>query len=118
VRTTLTLCCIGLAAGFLSALFGVGGGIVIVPALVGLMAYDVRVATATSLAAIGLTSVFGAVRYGISGDVQWWDAVLVGVPAIAGAWCGTTLQRRVGGRELQLGFAGLLVVIGVKLVVA
>jgi uncharacterized membrane protein YfcA len=47
---------IGIASGFLSALFGVGGGIVVVPLLVLLAAFDSRVATATSLAAILLTT--------------------------------------------------------------
>ncbi len=84
VRPALVLLGIGLAAGFLSALFGVGGGLVVVPALVMLQRYDLRRATATSLAAIGFTAVFGAVRYGVRGDVHWLDALLVGLPAVAG----------------------------------
>ena len=71
-------------AGFLSALFGVGGGVVIVPLLLA-RGWPIKVATATSLAAIIATAVFGAVRYGWSGDVDFGDAALIGIPAVFGS---------------------------------
>jgi uncharacterized membrane protein YfcA len=115
VRTPLTLVGIGLVAGFLAALFGVGGGVIVVPALVALLGFEIKRATATSLAAIGFTAVFGAIRYGISGHVHWTDAVLIGVPAIAGAAIGTRLQRVVSGRGLQVGFSLFMLATGCKL---
>ena len=66
---------VGGAAGLLSALFGVGGGIVIVPALIA-RGWQAHRATATSLAAIGATAVFGTVRYAFDDLVVWRDAAL------------------------------------------
>jgi uncharacterized membrane protein YfcA len=108
---------IGLVAGFFSALFGVGGGIVIVPLLVLLAAYPQREATGTSLAAIGVIALVGAIAYGVRGEVDVAYAALVGVPAAAGAVAGAALQQRLPVRTLALGFAGLLVAVGVALLV-
>ena len=109
---------IGLVAGFFSALFGVGGGIIIVPLLVLLARLPERPAMATSLAAIGLTALAGTIGYAIRGDVDVALAALVGVPATVGAVAGATLQQRLANRTLSLAFAALLVVIAVYLVIA
>ena len=108
---------IGLAAGFFSALFGVGGGVVIVPLLVLLLHYDQRLATGTSLAAIGVIALAGAVLYGIRGEVDYGHAVLVGLPAALGAIGGASLQQRISVRSVGLAFSVLLIVIGVLLLV-
>ena len=79
-RRVATLVAVGLAAGFFSALFGVGGGLVVVPLLIGLLAYDAKVATATSLAAIIFTATFGTATHGGLGNVDWTMALLIGVP--------------------------------------
>ena len=83
-RPVVALPAIGLSAGFFSALFGVGGGVIVVPLLVLLLGYSTRWATGTSLAAIGLTSLFGMAAYGALGEVSWPDAALVGFPAMFG----------------------------------
>src|SRR5918998_4656419 len=106
---------IGLVAGFFSALFGVGGGILIVPLLVLLAAYPQREATGTSLAAIGVIALVGAVAYGVRGEVDLAYAALVGLPAAAGAVAGAAMQQRLPVRTLALGFAGLLVAVGVAM---
>jgi uncharacterized membrane protein YfcA len=106
---------IGLVAGFFSALFGVGGGVVIVPLLVVVAAYPQREAAGTSLAAIGVIATVGAVAYGVRGEVDFAYAALVGLPAAAGAVAGAALQQRLPVRVLALGFAGLLVVVGVAM---
>jgi uncharacterized protein len=111
MRVRLVL--IGLVAGFFSALFGVGGGIVIVPLLVLLAAFPPREATGTSLAAIGVIALVGVVAYGLRGEVHFGYAALVGLPAAAGAAVGATLQQRLPVRTLALGFAALLAVVGV-----
>ena len=109
---------IGLVAGFFAALFGVGGGILIVPLLILVAAYGERKAMATSLAAIGLTAAAGTIVYALHGYLHPVDAALVGVPAMAGAVAGATLQQRVASRTLSLLFAALLVGIGVRLIVS
>jgi uncharacterized protein len=106
---------IGIAAGFFSALFGVGGGTVIVPLLILLAGFAAADATATSLAAIGLTAFFGMIAFGILGEVNWGYAALVGVPAMAGTFGGTWLQRRVSSRLLVGLFSVLLFAIAVRL---
>ncbi len=108
---------IGLAAGFFGALFGVGGGIIMVPMLMTFVAFAPRAAMATSLAAIGLIALEGAIFFGIHGDLKPGAAVMIGVPAAFGAVTGTALQQRVQTRTLSLGFAALLVAVGVKLLV-
>jgi len=106
---------IGLVAGFFSALFGVGGGIVIVPLLLLLCAWDARYATATSLAAIGITALSGVAGYWFHGEVRPAYAALVGVPAAAGALGGASLQQRVHTRTVELLFAVLVLGVAVWL---
>jgi uncharacterized protein len=106
---------IGLVAGFFSALFGVGGGIVIVPLLLLVAGWEMRSATATSLAAIGITATAGVVTYVVHGEVRPVYALLVGVPAAFGALGGATLQQRVPVRTLSYIFAAVLVAIAVRM---
>jgi len=108
---------IGVAAGFFSALFGVGGGILIVPLLVIVAGYAERSAMATSLSAIGITALAGAVAYGLLGRVHLAEAAAVGLPAAIGAVAGSSLQQRVPRRALTLLFAAFLAVIGLRLLV-
>jgi len=108
---------IGLVAGFFSALFGVGGGVVIVPMLLLVLKWELRSATATSLAAIGITATAGAVTYVVHGEVEPLYALLLGVPAAAGSFSGSTLQQRLPIRTLSLLFAALLVAIAIRMLV-
>jgi uncharacterized membrane protein YfcA len=110
------LLAIGLVAGVFSALFGVGGGIVIVPLLV-MVGLTGRAATGTSLAAISLTAAAGATAYALHGDVKPGAAALVGIPAVFGVIGGVALQQRLAGRTLTLGFALLLTAAGIRLLV-
>ena len=106
---------IGLVAGFFSAFFGVGGGVVIVPLLMLVGGYELRSATATSLGAIAITATAGVVVYAFHGDVQPVYAALVGVPATAGVIAGTALQQRLPVRTLSFLFAALLVGIAIRM---
>jgi uncharacterized membrane protein YfcA len=99
----------GLVAGVFSALFGVGGGTIIVPLLIATAAFSPHVAAATSLGAILVTALAGVTFYATRGEVDVGYAALVGIPAMAGALIGTHLQQRLTGRALTLAFAGLLV---------
>jgi uncharacterized protein len=107
----------GLAAGFLAGVFGVGGGIVIVPMLVAGIAYSPKTAMATSLAAMLFTAIAGAASHAQAGQVAWGDAALIGLPATGGAVLGAWLHQRVASRSLVLGFSALLLVTAAKLAV-
>jgi len=107
---------IGTLAGLFSGLFGVGGGTVIVPLLILWLAYDERSATGTSLAAIIFIAAFGAAVQGLYGNVHVLDALLIGVPAIAGVLIGTWLQQRLPMRAISLMFAAVLVASAVELI--
>ncbi len=111
----MRLVLIGLAAGFFSALFGVGGGTVIVPLLLLAARWELRSATATSLAAIGITASVGAITYVVHGEVKPVYALLVGVPAALGAAGGAALQQRLPVRTLSFLFAALLAGIAVRM---
>jgi uncharacterized membrane protein YfcA len=110
------LVAIGLVAGVFSSLFGVGGGIVIVPLLLLLASFAPHEATATSLGAIAITALAGVAAYALRHDIRYAYAALVGVPAAVGALGGATLQQRFSGRSLALGFAVLLAGIGIWLI--
>ena len=111
----MKLVLIGLVAGFFSALFGVGGGILMVPLLVLAAGYLERPAMATSLAAIGIIALAGTIAYGLHGELKPGAAAMVGIPGALGAVAGSALQQRVGNRTLSLLFALLLAGIGIKL---
>ena len=113
----MKLVAIGLVAGFFSALFGVGGGIVVVPLLLLWAGWSERAAMATSLGAIGITALAGTIAYGALGELKPGAAAIVGLPAALGAVAGTALQQRVATRALSLGFAVLLAAIGIRLLI-
>jgi uncharacterized membrane protein YfcA len=104
------LAVIATAAGAFSGLFGVGGGTVIVPLLILWLGYQEREATGTSLVAISVIAVFGAVTQGLFGNVDVGKGVLIGIPAVVGVVAGTALQQRVPARAISGLFAVLLVV--------
>lgn len=112
---TLRLAGIGSVAGLFSGLFGVGGGTVIVPLLLLWLAYDERVATGTSLAAIVVIAGLAAAAQGLYGSVRPLEGLLVGVPAVGGVLFGTWLQQRVPVEAITLLFALVLVVVAVEL---
>ena len=107
---------IGLVAGVFSAVFGVGGGIIVVPLLLAFASFPMHAAAATSLGAILVTAAAGAALYAFRGDVRLGYAALVGLPAVAGVLVGTHVQRRLSGRSLQLAFAVLMAAVGAWLI--
>jgi uncharacterized membrane protein YfcA len=112
------LVAIGVVAGVFSSLFGVGGGIVIVPLLLLVAAFPLREAAATSLGAIGITALAGVTLYAVRGEVRVGYGLLVGIPAAVGAIAGASLQQRLSGRALTAAFAALLAGIGVWLILS
>lgn len=109
-RDTLVSAAVGVAAGALSGLFGVGGGILIVPGLVLAGRMDQRTAHATSLAAIVPIAVAGAAGYALDGAVDWPAAGLLILGAAAGTVAGTHLLGRIPSRGLRILFAAFLLI--------
>ena len=104
-RTIAGAALIGALAGGLSGLFGVGGGILIVPGLVLLLGMPQRRSHATSLAAIVPIAVAGAVGYALAGALDWLAAGLLTAGGAAGAVAGTHALRRIPDRALRILFA-------------
>ncbi len=114
----LKLATIGSLAGLFSGLFGVGGGTVIVPLLIFWFGYGERLATGTSLAAIVLIGLLGAIAQGgIYGNVHLLTGLWLSIPAVGGVIAGTAIQQRIPQRAVSLLFAGLLVAIAIELIV-
>ena len=111
------LAVVGTLGGAFSGLFGVGGGIVMVPLLILWAGFDERRATGTSLAAIVVIASVAASVQAAYGNVHVEEGVLVGVPAVGGVLFGTWLQQRVPQAAIGLLFAVLLAVVGVELIV-
>ena len=105
----------GLAAGVVSGMFGVGGGVVFVPALV--FIYDVGQveAEATSLLAIIPVALVGAWRQNAYGNVRVREGVLLGLLGAAGAFAGVALANALPEETLEIGFAAVMVVIAAQL---
>jgi uncharacterized protein len=113
----LMLAAIGTTAGAFSGLFGVGGGTIIVPLLIFWFGFGERLATGTSLAAIVLIGLLGALAQGgLYGNVHVVTGLLLTIPAIAGVIAGTAIQQRIPQRAVSLLFAALLVAVAIELI--
>lgn len=106
---------IGLLAGFLSGLFGIGGGTIIVPAFVLWLGMQHRLAAGTSVAAILPMAVSGSMSYAVQGNVDWTAAIILAVGIILGAQVGSLLLVKLPVRAIQWGFLIFLAVIIVSL---
>ena len=109
------LIAIGLAAGLLSGLFGIGGGTIIVPALALWLGMPQRLAAGTSVAAILPAAAVGAISYAVQGNVDWTAALCLAVGIVAGAQLGTYLLARLPVSALQWAFMMFLLVVIVTL---
>jgi uncharacterized protein len=105
---------LGLGAGVLAGMFGVGGGILFVPTLVAL-GLDHHDATGTSLLAIVPTVVVGTWRQSRYGNVRWRAALLIGAFAAAAAQGGVALAEALSDATLRRLFAGFLVLVAVQI---
>ena len=105
----------GVVAGFLSGLFGVGGGILIVPALVLVLRFDQRLAHGTSLAAVLPIAISSLTSYAIDDKVDWAVGLLLAIGAIAGAVVGTHILHRLPHDALAIAFSVLLLATAVRL---
>ena len=107
----------GLLAGVLSGLFGIGGGIVIVPMLVLLAGLTITQAAGTSLAALLLpVGALGALEYWRGGFVDFRFAAILAVGLLLGAYLGARLGISLPVEVVQRGFGVLLVIVGIRFI--
>jgi uncharacterized membrane protein YfcA len=107
---------IGLAAGIVAGLLGVGGGVLFVPGLVIFLGLNQHEAEATSLLAIVPVAIVGTYQQDRYGNVRRGDAVLLGVLSLAGAAAGVALANALSGAFLRDAFAVLMVLVAAQLV--
>ncbi len=107
---------IGVAAGALGGLLGVGGGVLFVPGLVLFIGLNQHHAEATSLLAIVPVALVGTYRQDRYGNVRRNDALLIGVLSIAGVAGGVVLANTLSGATLRDAFAALILLIAGQLV--
>jgi uncharacterized protein len=115
VSVELDIVVVGVAAGVISGLFGVGGGILFVPALVLLQDLSQVDAEATSLLAMIPVAIVGTWRQRGYGNVRMRDAGLIGALSLAGGAAGVVLANAVSQRALEIGFGLLVLVIAAQL---
>jgi uncharacterized membrane protein YfcA len=106
---------IGLAAGIVAGLLGVGGGVLFVPGLVIFLGLNQHQAEATSLLAIVPVAMLGTYRQDRYGNVRRADALLLGVLSLAGAAGGVALANALSGIVLRYAFAGLILIVAAQL---
>jgi hypothetical protein len=107
---------VGIAAGLLGALCGVGGGIIMVPAFVGLLGLEHKQAVATSLAVIIVTALAATLNNARANNLIDWKIVLVaGLASALAAWFGSDLMRGMSNQTLTRIFGCLLVVFGTRM---
>lgn len=104
-RQAILLALLGLAAGFLSGMFGVGGGILIVPGLIAISSFAPRLASGTSLTTIIPLAIVGVISYAMLGHVSWAAAAFLALGGMSGAQLGTWLLSRINQRLLQIVFS-------------
>ena len=106
---------LGLVVGMLSGLFGIGGGIVLVPILVLFFKVVQKKAQATSLVVVAFSAVLGAITYAVGGSIFWQAVPLLIAGGLVGTWFGSNLVRKTPDRFLTLGFGIILILVAVQI---
>jgi uncharacterized membrane protein YfcA len=115
VTHVLVVAALGVLAGMISGLLGVGGGIVFVPTLTIALGLSQHQAEATSLAAIVPVVVMGSWQQGRGGLVTWSDAIVMGLVSVAGVLGGAQLASSLSDATLKKAFGAFLVLVAVQM---
>lgn len=116
IQTVLIIILVGVAAGMLSGLVGVGGGIIIVPALVYFISFSQKSAQGTSLAMIMLpVGIFGVLQYYKQGHVDFRIVGILAIGFLAGSFFGSRIALSLPQETLKKYFAVLMIIIAVKM---
>ena len=115
-QTILIIIMVGITAGILSGLVGVGGGIIIVPALVYFIGFSQKTAQGTSLAMIMLpVGIFGVMQYYKHGHVDFKIVGLLAIGFLAGSFFGSKIALSISQETLKKVFAVLMIIIAIKM---
>ena len=106
---------IGLGGGLASGLFGVGGGLVMVPAMVYWLSMDIKLAVGTSLAVIIPTAFSGAFKHYQMGNIDWRIALSLAPSAICGSYLGAWLTKDISSANLKRTFGAFIILVGIRL---
>ncbi|MFN8036971.1 MAG: sulfite exporter TauE/SafE family protein [Acidimicrobiia bacterium] len=104
---------VGVGAGGLSGLLGVGGGVIMVPAFAQWMGFPIKEAVGTSLACVGILAIPSTLTHMYLGDIEWAYAIPLCIGVIPGARIGAYLALRASDRGLRIAVATMLGVIAV-----
>jgi uncharacterized membrane protein YfcA len=117
VSTLLILIAIGVFAGMLSGFVGVGGGIIIVPALMWALGFTQHQATGTSLAVLLLpVGILAVWNFHKAGSLDWRAALIISATFVVGAYFGSKLSLSVKPEMVKKVFGGLMIIAAIKLI--
>jgi len=105
-------CGLGLFAGLLAGIVGVGGGFIIVPFCIAYLGFKMKEAAGTSLIAIGIIAIPGIVTHAFLGQIEWLYGIALIIGAVPGAQVGAWLVNKLPDRPMRIAFGILLVIIG------
>ncbi|HMM21650.1 MAG TPA: sulfite exporter TauE/SafE family protein [Selenomonadales bacterium] len=118
MNQSVKLIAAGLGVGILSGFLGVGGGIFIIPLLVTYFAVAHHEAVGISLAVVIPTALVSGVVYGLHGNIELGVSLNLVVASMIGSWYGARLARKIPEDRLEILFGGMLVVVGLRMVIA
>lgn len=107
---------ISFVIGFISSIFGIGGGVVHVPAMVGFLGFPPHIATATSHFVLAISSLIGVATHQWEQHILWNYALFFGIGAIFGAQAGAKISKKVKGRSILFMLAGALILLALRLI--
>jgi uncharacterized membrane protein YfcA len=110
------LAIMGLAAGLLSTMLGIGGGLLVVPMLVFLFTMPIKMATGTSLAYMVPIALAGAIQHGLTRNVDWRVALLAAPFGLIGTYVGKKAFESLAPAHLKLIFGALMLVVSIALI--
>ncbi len=117
IATLLVLVLIGVLAGLLSGFVGVGGGILIVPALMWGLGFTQHQATGTSLAVLLLpVGILAVINYQKSGNLDWRAALVIGATFVVGAYFGSKMSLALPAATVRKVFGGVMILAAIKLI--
>lgn len=106
---------VGAASGFVGGLFGVGGGVIMVPAMIFILKMETRLAIGTSMAIVIFTAITATTKHALSGNVDWKIALPFVPAAVLGGYLGAFTVQHVSGDQLKRAFGAFLMLIGLKM---